>query len=744
MTDNTNKNKLLCSFFRSYMIALLIPIAFCYIVYAKSYSVIREQLLQSNTAIISNTAQLLNEHYLNISDIALQASSNNTLKSSIINASALTTSDKYNIKNALATYKSASSVVSDIYIYYHNADIVISDFGPMSKRLAYDTFHANDSYSFDDWNEQMCRPSTQELVTLRGQNTDGMPAYIQTLPIKETISFATLVIIMDPDVMMSSVKENAYFSNMGLLIYDNNNNLIMSSGKQTPLTSEELLKLSEGNSVANYKDGKEKFIMVYTRPKSSIFKYVTLIPRNIFWHNLMSLRFMLIAASFLVFFTAIWLAYYLSKKNYSPVKKLLTTLQKTSNLEYNPAKNEYHYIAESIEKVMNSSRSYQRQISKQASFINLQFLRRWLVGDITDFDELNTALKIPNFNEDTSCRLILIQTLDYDKLFESDQVSDVRMHQETLLFIIQNVFGELFESNTPLIVPMDSNLFACVVSIANGDIDTQTIFETHTLLKTDLAVTCIAYVSDIYCFADISEAYYRVLYAAVSDKAKEFPCVMVSSIDNGDGSYNFSLEFEQKTMNFIRDGDVQNAQNAIASLFETPRDPDMYTLLKYDIAGMLLKASAPKSGSFTKNIFKRINAAKMPAEIKEVCLSLVKELCEIAAADKEQLSPTTQNIMNYIAENFDNPNLDVTHIGNHFCITPHYISRQFRDQTGIFLKDYINKVRIDASKPLLVHSAKPIADISQAIGYIDSNAFIRVFKKHEGITPGKFRELNKQ
>ena len=103
MTDNTNKNKLLCSFFRSYMIALLIPIAFCYIVYAKSYSVIREQLLQSNTAIISNTAQLLNEHYLNISDIALQASSNNTLKSSIINASALTTSDKYNIKNALAT-----------------------------------------------------------------------------------------------------------------------------------------------------------------------------------------------------------------------------------------------------------------------------------------------------------------------------------------------------------------------------------------------------------------------------------------------------------------------------------------------------------------------------------------------------------------------------------------------------------------------------------------------------------------
>lgn len=246
MTGSSNNNRLLRSFFKSYIAALLIPIAFCYIVYAQSYNIIREQILQSNTAIISNTARLLNEHYLNISDIAAQASGNDTLKSSVINSGSLSSADKYNIKNVLATYKSTSRIISDIYIYYFDADIVISDFGPMTKQLAYDTFHRADGYSFDEWTEQMLRRNMQEMITLEVKDAGNMPAFVKTLPTKEALSLATMVIIINPDAMMSSVAENSYFADMELLVYDTGNNLLMSTGSLSPPTSEELAALAEG------------------------------------------------------------------------------------------------------------------------------------------------------------------------------------------------------------------------------------------------------------------------------------------------------------------------------------------------------------------------------------------------------------------------------------------------------------------------------------------------------------------
>ena len=33
-----------------------------------------------------------------------------------------------------------------------------------------------------------------------------------------------------------------------------------------------------------------------------------------------------------------------------------------------------------------------------------------------------------------------------------------------------------------------------------------------------------------------------------------------------------------------------------------------------------------------------------------------------------------------------------------------------------------------------------IADIAQMTGFVDSNAFIRIFKKLKGTTPGKYKE----
>ncbi|NOU88768.1 helix-turn-helix domain-containing protein [Paenibacillus sp. LMG 31460] len=51
----------------------------------------------------------------------------------------------------------------------------------------------------------------------------------------------------------------------------------------------------------------------------------------------------------------------------------------------------------------------------------------------------------------------------------------------------------------------------------------------------------------------------------------------------------------------------------------------------------------------------------------------------------------------------------------------------------------MNRIRIDQAKLLLNEQTRSLADIAQEVGYSDVTTFGRIFKKMEGITPGKYK-----
>lgn len=53
---------------------------------------------------------------------------------------------------------------------------------------------------------------------------------------------------------------------------------------------------------------------------------------------------------------------------------------------------------------------------------------------------------------------------------------------------------------------------------------------------------------------------------------------------------------------------------------------------------------------------------------------------------------------------------------------------------------YLNKVRIDQAKKLLLETDEKIVEISQMIGIENTNHFIRLFKEKTGVTPLTYRK----
>ena len=73
-------------------------------------------------------------------------------------------------------------------------------------------------------------------------------------------------------------------------------------------------------------------------------------------------------------------------------------------------------------------------------------------------------------------------------------------------------------------------------------------------------------------------------------------------------------------------------------------------------------------------------------------------------------------------------------------ITPNYLSKRFRAETGMSLREYINKLRIDDSKRMLLTTSLPISTIAMEVGFGNISYFSTVFRKHTGISPIEWRE----
>lgn len=81
-----------------------------------------------------------------------------------------------------------------------------------------------------------------------------------------------------------------------------------------------------------------------------------------------------------------------------------------------------------------------------------------------------------------------------------------------------------------------------------------------------------------------------------------------------------------------------------------------------------------------------------------------------------------------------------TEVSASVYLTPEYLAKIFKKETGINIKDYINQYRVDKAKILLVQTDLKISDIAAEVGFDNFSYFTTVFKKMTGLTPNEYRK----
>jgi len=99
-----------------------------------------------------------------------------------------------------------------------------------------------------------------------------------------------------------------------------------------------------------------------------------------------------------------------------------------------------------------------------------------------------------------------------------------------------------------------------------------------------------------------------------------------------------------------------------------------------------------------------------------------------------------QNLMTFIFANYTT-HLSSLHFEKHFHMSFDYLNRLFGKKNNITLFAYINNLRINKAAELLIHENFKSYEIAERVGYRDEYYFSKVFKKHMGISPRKYKQI---
>lgn len=128
---------------------------------------------------------------------------------------------------------------------------------------------------------------------------------------------------------------------------------------------------------------------------------------------------------------------------------------------------------------------------------------------------------------------------------------------------------------------------------------------------------------------------------------------------------------------------------------------------------------------------------------EKMAMDFTERVAEAKASKKSAYIKPISTCIDYILKNI-HEKITLNTLAEEVDLTPKYLSYLFRKETGQTLSSFIEDIRINRAKNLLVYSQYSYSHISHYLSFYSQSYFISIFKKKVGMTPKKYRERYSQ
>jgi two-component system, response regulator YesN len=448
------------------------------------------------------------------------------------------------------------------------------------------------------------------------------------------------------------------------------------------------------------------------------------------------------------------LAWFGSKKMYSPIQSIYTALTSIpSSSNEGKTDGELQVIGERVEYLIKNHSLIMNELKGQQVQLKEFFVQKLFSGTIqpSDFEGKLSLYGVEKPWPSMCVLAIQIDTLGDTRYEETDR--------DLLMFAISNIVGELVLPEQRLVPVIKSD---CQVTLVGSSKDGLDFKEQMFALSDEIQKAIYQYLHlkvsigisrPFSTFAETQQA----LHEAVNSLKYRVglgqeSILFIEDVQPQKSSLNkFPHEGEQALFDAIREGNLEQSELAlkhfITELFQPGSQHQDYQLSLLRLLVDLLKFGqelsipmdriAEDDATLIQPLFKLRNVT----EIEQWFWAKFVHpyIQELDHRRNSQFKHISEAVIEMIQREFDSE-LTLEKCSARINYHPHYVSRVFRQETGINFGEYVTQYRIDMAKKWLKQSDMKIAEIAERLQYNNSANFIRSFRKMVGMTPGQYRE----
>ncbi|RCX17520.1 AraC-like DNA-binding protein [Anaerobacterium chartisolvens] len=743
--------------------------------YRNSTDMMINEVKGNNMLLLKQIQESIDREVNFIKSSAMQAS----LDHRLIKALYISHDDSYyeaelyrDIITYLNSIKVNNDYITNLWVYFNKADIVLGSEGKYDSQLFFSKVCKYNSNI--NWEEVFHEYSPFHSAGRQEVEYDftKMPVvmFTKSLPVNEFRPKGTLVVNLDEQFFYKVMEGNKEGKVIINYIIDSDKNIIFTNDKlyqenkeqelarSVLYNTQEIMDSDEGTLDTKF-DGKP-FTVQYIKSGSNDWTYISITPTGYISRRVNGIRDVTLFVAIMSMIFSVVLTYLLVKRLYSPINDILNYISIVNNKKLDKqkaeSKDELKFINRIISYVYNENESLRDSFNKSHPILREKLLNDITGGRVTQerYREIGSDMGI-----DMPFPLFQIIVFEIDE-YGSEVLKRHRKMNLSFVAKIDEIAGEALNENARCYsVQKDESNLVSIINANEMFYEAKGINEylnkvrDYFVCQHDLTFTIGVgrpYSSMEECSMSFTEALYSLKYKIVKGQNT---VIYIDEVKEIAGSiFEYPMEKEKKLVTILKSGDIASANEILLQIFtdnlsKRSMAPEMINNLFNALVGTAIRSIYEMQSSIIKifgegiDIYAEMSAKSLVEEKKSYVYFIFKCIASYAGDRKRcQNTKVYEKVKAFVAENY-NGELSLERVAEVVQLSPSYLSFIFKEISGTNFVDFINEYRLEKAKDLLKSSSMTVAQVAEAVGYINANSFSKTFKRYIGVSPGQFREM---
>lgn len=755
-----HKKDIYIKLFVSYVFILLIPLLFTWMQYLYTASLLTKHAEKNNLNVLEQTREIMDGHIGETEILLTQIASNKKVLQLMYpdNRSQPEILMTYrNLINELAAVSYSENLIASYYIWFRNHGYVVGPTGRFSQKEYFTYHHEGGRYSYEEWIASM-------------ENVPPYLGYFDAYSMKQegvwkdVMDFSLSFPLGTRQSKMGSIHiqlhQNKVKQLLNRVLGPNDGYVCVVTGDGRMVTfvgteEEEIFdhipwnEIEQSGYFTRTIDGKEQMVS-YTQSLKNGWVYVAVQPldnilkeaeglRNLFW---MLLFLCLAAGGGLAIGMVYWTTF--------PIRKISLSLRRYQEEAGSGSWNDFE---NTVTKLINENTYIRREMEQHRPIVRSTFLTKLIRGKFSGAEEIASnmqelGLVISGFQY----TVLLIYISGYRHFISRGILAEL----EAAKAVIRKMASVTSLLEHALNVDTDEAVLAYIVPF--GEITKeQCIRELYLGMEEldDMVGNSNLNLNIAWFWGNIVDGISYIDLAYTQAKHKQERYMMSGEISQADwkdsagteeGRYVYAMETEFKLIHLCKEGRIQEISELL-NMVKVDNFNDKHleysamALLLDEMKGTIYKLCGiiPMGEEKRQEISSRMEALDS-CDFEEV-QSMYEQMCnQVKENRRSQESSLNQSMMQYIEENYTDPDFYLVTLAEQFNLSESYLSIFIKDKLGENFTAYLQRLRLTKSCELLKETEETIDGVAALSGYSSAHVYRRAFKRQYGMTPIIYRQ----